>query len=209
MGVKGMTRRLFLKTLGAFAFFGGEKGKAKDEGDFFPLFNGRDLTGFVPFLDPRVKGAEPEKTWRVENGILICRGFPNGYLRTERVFKNFVLRFEYRMLRPGNSGVFLMQLPDRIWPYGVEFQLLYREVGRIFGVSGGRVRGGHVLQKTAKPVGEWNTYEIVHNDGFVATALNGHIVAIGCDARPQKGHLMFQSEGTEIHFRDIRIRELP
>jgi hypothetical protein len=139
--------------------------------------------------------------------MIVCSGRPFGYLRTEREFGNFILRFEYRMVAPGNSGVFLMELPDRIWPKGIEFQLLHTEVGRIFGVAGGKVNATPVLQKPAK-VGEWNTYEIIHYNGFVATCLNGHIVAVGCDAEPRKGHLLFQSEGVEIHWRNIRIREL-
>ncbi|MER3501998.1 MAG: hypothetical protein IMHGJWDQ_000273 [Candidatus Fervidibacter sp.] len=174
----------------------------KEEG-FVPLFNGKDLTGFVPFLP----GGDPAKTWRVENGVLICTGRPNGYLRTEREFGNFILRFEYRMMEPGNSGVFLMNLPDRIWPYGIEFQLLYTEVGRIFGVAGAKVDATPVLQRPSR-LREWNTYEIVHYNGFVATCLNGHVVAVGANAEPRKGHLIFQSEGAEIHFRNIRVREL-
>jgi len=174
----------------------------KEEG-FVPLFNGKDLAGFVPFLP----GGDPAKTWRVENGVLICTGRPNGYLRTEREFGNFILRFEYRMMEPGNSGVFLMNLPDRIWPYGIEFQLLYTEVGRIFGVAGAKVDATPVLQRPSR-LREWNTYEIVHYNGFVATCLNGHVVAVGANAEPRKGHLIFQSEGAEIHFRNIRLREL-
>jgi len=174
----------------------------KEEG-FVPLFNGKDLAGFVPFLP----GGDPAKTWRVENGVLICTGRPNGYLRTEREFGNFILRFEYRMMEPGNSGVFLMNLPDRIWPYGIEFQLLYTEVGRIFGVAGAKVDATPVLQRPSR-LREWNTYEIVHYNGFVATCLNGHVVAVGANAEPRKGHLIFQSEGAEIHFRNIRVREL-
>lgn len=206
-----MTRREALAVMGltgmaglsAWAF----AQEAKDEEGFVPLFNGKDLTGFVPFLDPRATGAEPAKTWQVKDGMIVCSGNPNGYLRTEKEFGNFILRFEYRMMGAGNSGVFLMVLPDQIWPRGIEFQLLHTEVGRIFGVSGGKVNATPVLQKPAK-LKEWNTYEIVHYDGFVATCLNGHIVTVGANAEPRKGHLIFQSEGMEIHWRNIRIREL-
>ncbi len=203
-----MRRRDVLTTLGLTSVAGlatwafAQSEPEKEEG-FVPLFNGKDLTGFVPFLP----GGDPAKTWRVENGVLICTGRPNGYLRTEREFGNFILRFEYRMMEPGNSGVFLMNLPDRIWPYGIEFQLLYTEVGRIFGVAGAKVNATPVLQRPSR-LREWNTYEIVHYNGFVATCLNGHVVAVGANAEPRKGHLIFQSEGAEIHFRNIRLREL-
>lgn len=203
-----MTRRNLLTVLGLTGMAGlstqafAQKAKEKEEG-FVPLFNGKDLTGFVPFLP----SGDPAKTWQVKDGIIICSGHPAGYIRTEKGFTNFILRFEYRMMAEGNSGVFLMVLPDQIWPKGVEFQLLHYEVGRIFGVADGKVDATPVLQKPTK-LKEWNTYEIVQYNGFVATALNGQIVAIGANAEPRKGYLAFQSEGMEIHFRNIRIREL-
>ncbi|MFN4180137.1 MAG: DUF1080 domain-containing protein [Armatimonadota bacterium] len=176
--------------------------KKREEG-FVPLFNGKDLTGFIPFLP----GGDPAKTWQVRDGMIVCSGRPAGYLRTEKEFGNFILRFEYRMMEPGNSGVFLMVLPDQIWPKGIEFQLLFTEVGRIFGVAGGKVDATPVLQRPSR-LKEWNTYEIIHYNGFVATCINGHVVAIGANAEPRKGHLIFQSEGAEIHWRNIRVREL-
>jgi hypothetical protein len=46
------------------------------------LFNGRDLTGWKAYLaDPNAK---MEDVWRVEDGILICKGEPLGYIYTER-----------------------------------------------------------------------------------------------------------------------------
>ncbi|MFA4030024.1 MAG: hypothetical protein GDYSWBUE_001412 [Candidatus Fervidibacterota bacterium] len=200
-----MNRRELLTALafvGAGALVDIAFSQVAEEG-FTPLFNGKDLSGFIPFLP----GGDPQKTWRVEDGIIICTGRPNGYLRTEREFGNFILRFEYRMMEPGNSGVFLMVLPDKIWPQGIEFQLLHTEVGRIFGVSGGKVDATPVLQRPAK-LREWNSYHIINYNGFVATCVNGHVIAIGANAEPRKGYLIFQSEGAEIHWRNIRIREL-
>lgn len=202
-----MRRRAVLQVLGGMGLAGVAATLAQKVGEgeegFVPLFNGKDLSGFVPY----VQGVDPAKVWQVRDGMIVCAGHPHGYLRTEREFGNFILRFEYRMMAPGNSGVFLMELPDRIWPRGIEFQLLHTEVGRIFGVAGGKVNATPVLQRPTK-VGEWNTYEIIHYNGFVATCLNGRIVAVGCEADPRKGHLIFQSEGVEIHWRNLRIREL-
>ncbi|MGQ9728558.1 MAG: 3-keto-disaccharide hydrolase, partial [Candidatus Fervidibacter sp.] len=126
-----MTRReaisvLGLSSVGGLAAWALAQGE-KEEG-FVPIFNGKDLTGFVPFLP----SGDPAKTWQVRDGTIVCSGRPHGYLRTEKEFGNFILRFEYRMMEPGNSGVFLMTLPGTIWPDGVEFQLLFSEVGRRF-----------------------------------------------------------------------------
>ncbi|MDW8107200.1 MAG: DUF1080 domain-containing protein, partial [Armatimonadota bacterium] len=49
------------------------------------LFNGRDLSGWKAYLaDPNAK---MEDVWRVEDGILICKGTPLGYLYTENDYK--------------------------------------------------------------------------------------------------------------------------
>ena len=46
---------------------------------FRDLFNGRDLTGWIP-----PDGSE--KTWSVREGILVCSGRPNGVMRTDRSY---------------------------------------------------------------------------------------------------------------------------
>ena len=178
----------------------------REEG-FVDIFNGQNWDGLERFLDPKADDADKDETWKIDNRTIICSGYPNGYLRTKREYKNFILRFEYRTPAAGNSGVFLMKTPDKIWPRGVEVQLWSREVGTVFGVGGGTVDGGTVLQSPAR-IGEWNRFEIVHHQGFVASVINGHLVAVGTNPEPDQGHLMWQSEGAEIHFRYMRVREL-
>ena len=39
--------------------------------------------------------------------------------------------------------------------------------------------------------------------------VNGEEVSGGSDCNPAEGHLCLEAEGSEIHFRNIRIRELP
>ena len=80
---------------------------------FQPLFNGQDLTGWVPV------NTAPS-TWTVEDGLLICSGKPMGELRTDRMYQNFILELEWRHMVPkGNAGVFVWA--DDITARGVPF----------------------------------------------------------------------------------------
>jgi len=60
-----------------------------------------------------------------------------------------------------------------------------------------------------KPHGEWNTYDVVCVDGTVKLAINGKFVNGIRNSSVKKGYLCLESEGSEIHFRNIRIMELP
>ncbi|MDX1565782.1 MAG: DUF1080 domain-containing protein [Phycisphaeraceae bacterium] len=76
-------------------------GAEPDEGGFRPLFNGKDLSGWVPV------NTAPS-TWSVKDGMIHCTGKPIGELRTERMYQNFILEVEWRHLRPqGNAGIFI------------------------------------------------------------------------------------------------------
>lgn len=46
-------------------------------------------------------------------------------------------------------------------------------------------------------------------DGVVKLAINGKFVNGVSKASVKKGYLCLESEGSEIHFRNIRILELP
>ncbi len=73
--------------------------------DFQPLFNGKDLSGWVNV------NCAPE-TWSVKDGVIQCTGVPTGALRTERQYENFELELEWRHLKPGgNAGIFIWSSP--------------------------------------------------------------------------------------------------
>ena len=71
---------------------------AADIPHYRDLFNGQDLAGWVNV------NTAPD-TWRVQDGLLICRGKPIGVMRTDRQYENFILHSEWMHLEPGgNSG---------------------------------------------------------------------------------------------------------
>lgn len=206
-------------------------GAAQPRADgFVDLFNGKDLTGWI-----NVNTAED--TWKVRDGLLICSGHPIGVMRTARQYENFMLHIEWRHMEPGgNSGVFAWSSarpdPESRLPNGIEIQMLELEWpnlnrrngvtppiayvhGELFGVGGVTVtpdnpRGERSMsiENRCKGKGEWNTYDVVAIDGVMKLAVNGKFVNGISHATQKKGYLCLESEGAEIHFRNIRILEL-
>jgi len=195
------------------------------------LFNGKDLTGWVDV------NTSPE-TWFVKDGLLICRGEPIGVMRSEKQYENFILHIEWRHMEPGgNSGVFVWSegkaAQGKRLPKGMEVQMLELDwihqhprngkpnhigyiSGELFGANGltgepDNPRGSRSMSKElrCKPHGEWNTYDVVCVDGTVKLSINGKFVNGIRNASVKKGYLCLESEGAEIHFRNIRILELP
>ena len=68
---------------------------------FHALFNGRDFTGWRPM-------ANDDHTWSVKDGVIVCSGHPNGLLRTDRQYENFVVQLDWMHIEPGgNSGFYI------------------------------------------------------------------------------------------------------
>lgn len=194
-------------------------------GGSIKLFNGKNLDGWQIFLDPK-KNADPKKIFTVKEGVLVVEGSVNGYVRTKKEYGNYVLTLEWRWgdkaPRGRNSGVFVHVVgPDKIWPKAVEAQLMADHAGDFWLVGNFdlKVEASRRDPKIArhyfrmrdnveKPVGQWNKYEITCRDGEVKLVINGKLVNVGTQAEVTKGDILLQSEGAEIHFRNIELRPL-
>lgn len=65
------------------------------------------------------------------------------------------------------------------------------------------------VNELEKPHGEWNVVELVNRgDGHVWQYVNGKLANEGTDAFPASGKILFQSEGAEVYFRNIKIYPL-
>lgn len=190
--------------------------------DFSPLFDGKSLQGWV-----NVNTAP--STWRAEEGMIRCTGKPIGELRTEKMYRNFILELEWRHLAAGgNAGVFVWAdaLTARGQPFhrGVEVQVLdgqegdwFTSQGDIFPIHGATMiplngRGGDRAFPTearTKASPEWNHYRIECVDGAISLAVNGKVVTQGKDCSPREGYICLESEGSPVDFRNLRIQELP
>lgn len=191
------------------------------EPGFLPLFNGVDLAGWV-----NVNGAA--STWTVRDGMIVCSGVPNGVLRTERQYEDFVLEVEWRHMEPGgNAGIFVwsdaLPAPGQPFTRSVEVQVMdgregegFTSDGDIFPILGARMtpeneRGGQrafPTQKRVLPSPAWNHYRITCENGAISLAVNGEVVTKGLGASPRKGYICLESEGSPVHFRNLRIKEL-
>jgi hypothetical protein len=202
---------------------------ADEDDQWTPLFNGRDMSGWVPL------NVAPD-TFRAQDGMIVSTGFPTGLLRTEKQYENFIIEFEWRHMKSGgNAGLFVWGdgIPAVGSPFarGIEVQILdngfnakgknewYSTHGDVFPVNGstmtvaGRIspngKRSFPMEERSKSSPEWNHYRLEGRDGELRLSVNGKEVTVGKDCSPRKGYLCLESEGSECHFRNIRIRELP
>ncbi|MEQ8838410.1 MAG: SMP-30/gluconolactonase/LRE family protein [Lacipirellulaceae bacterium] len=169
------------------------------------LFHGQDLTGWELTLETPETGV-----FNASEGVIQVAGMPFGYLRTEKAYKDYRLHVEWRYLdtppAPGknrNSGVLLhMTGEDKVWPNFTEAQLRANNAG-FFVFSGDstcteiekateqrKARGNNkkvrVIKRKPnveeKPVGQWNSYDIVCMGDTVTLTVNGKLAnkATGC-----------------------------
>jgi hypothetical protein len=186
----------------------------KEEG-FTPLGNGKDMSPF------KLVGGS-EDTWKVDGNVIKCSGKPAGYFATSQSYKNYSCRFDFKYPRPagleddskfeGNSGYLIHITGDhKIWPKSIEVQGQNKTAGTIFAISGAKAvkakDDSAARKKALKPVGEWNSIEIISKDGALTAILNGTKVCESEAGDVTEGPIGFQSEGAEIHFRNLRIKE--
>jgi hypothetical protein len=193
--------------------------------EWVPLFNGKDLSGWKKFVDPRSK-VDPDQIWSVRNGQIRCEGKVFGYLLTEKEYGDYILRVDWRwgdkVFQSRNSGVFLhVSGPDKIWPKGVEAQLMSGHAGDFWLVDDFKLRvdpsrrdprvGRHYFRMkdhVEKPIGEWNRYEITCKGDTIKLVINGQLVNQASGAEAARGKILLQSEGAEVYFRNIELKHL-
>jgi len=183
------------------------------------LFDGKTFDGWVRVL--RGGKGNVDETWTVKpGGVLACTGRPAGYIRTEKAYKNYHFRMEYRWAgKTGNNGVLVHMVgEDRVWPRSLECQGMYRNQGDFFEIGGfpfnehkaggHRVHGRRVVkygEHNEKEPGEWNVYEVWAVGDTVRPYVNGKLMneASGCEITA--GRICLQSEGAPIEFRNITL----
>ncbi|TKG94242.1 DUF1080 domain-containing protein [Puteibacter caeruleilacunae] len=176
-------------------------------------------------------------TWRMEDDELVCRGEPHGLIRTETKYKNFVIHLEWKHTEMGgNSGLYLWcDFNDKDnWPNAIQAQILEVDYGLKHNITDegeamARVHGeifsigeqtsmvpDNPRGERSKPVenrclkrGNWNTYDIVCVDGVIKLAANGKFVNGVSQSNRKEGYICLESEHAKIHFRNLKIFELP
>jgi len=187
-------------------------------GQFRPLFNGRDLAGWVG----------DTKGYKVEEGRIICK--PGGSMYTAEQFSDFHFKFSFKLTPGANNGLGIRAPLQGDAAYvGMELQILdntadryknlkpYQYHGSIYGVVPAR-RG------FLKPVGQWNHQEVIARGPHIKVILNGTTIVDAdineasrdgtMDRRDhpglkrRKGHIGFLGHGSVVEFRNIELMVL-
>ena len=211
--------------------------RQETEPGFTSLFNGKDFTGWV--YGRRANGAENKsgKGYQIENGVLYSTKEDGGNLYTEKEYADFVFRFEFRLTPNANNGIGIRAPLEGDAAYvGMEIQVLDDGGSMYTKLEPGQYHGSIYKVVPAKrgfqkPVGEWNTEEIVANGRRITITLNGTVIVdanlddVKDEAvlkehrdltKPEgargiantKGHIGFLGHGAHVEFRNIRIKEL-
>ncbi|MGC1276223.1 MAG: DUF1080 domain-containing protein [Planctomycetaceae bacterium] len=156
------------------------------------------------------------------DGVISFKGNVRNYAYTQRPYKNFTLRLDVRWPnaaelpeedRPNaNTGVLVFITGEhKIWPKCLEVQGKWSELCHIKSNAKDvtvTVRDDEdARQQARKPVGEWNSVEIVAKDGALTSTLNGTKIAESDPTELAEGPIGFQAERYDVEFRNVRIRE--
>lgn len=195
-----LTTLVCLCSFFSIANAGGKKG-------YKELFNGKDMSGWKFVLQ---KDSNPAETFTVKDGMIVVSGRPNGYFYTDKSFKNYELMFDWKFTKVGNSGLLVHIAKHGVWPKSVEVQGHQNSHGHIFAIRGakGSFKTDKKAQKKAiKGPGNWNTTKVVSKNGMLTSYVNGVQVSTG-KADLTEGPFGFQSEGTQLFFKNIKIKVL-
>jgi hypothetical protein len=167
------------------------------------------------------------------NFVLLATGKPSGILRSDRMYENFMVEFEWKIVEEQAAASLLIwadALPaiGAPQPRGIEIEICDRGNSDQFTSHGDivpshgaefapdprfRLAGKRSMPKESdfhvRRRGEWNHYRITAVDGSVTLEVNGHRVSGGLKCTPSKGYLCVVSKHGEVQFRNPRIWELP
>ncbi len=196
---------------------------AADEAGFVAIFNGKNLDGWK-----LIGGKGPGYVVNAD-GTLECPPGGGGNLLTEKEYSDFALRFEFKLTKGANNGVGIRApFKGDVAYSGIEIQILDDEDeqykswlkpeqhhGSVYGMI--PARSGF-----RKPVGEWNSEEIMVQGRHIKITLNGVILldtSLDIVREPEllekhpgytraSGHVGFLGHDSQLWFRNIRIKEL-
>ena len=216
-------RNIYIKELPRVKPFALSK-KEKKEG-FKILFDGTNMYNWQGNT----------RDYITENGNLAVRPKPGkstlgNNLYTKEQYSDFIFRFEFQLSPGANNGLGIRAPLSGDAAYeGMELQILdndapiykalkvYQYHGSIYGTIAAK-RG------SLKPLGEWNYQEVIVQGPKIKVILNGDVIldADISEARKngaadgqkhpglmrESGHIGFLGHGSELQFRNIRIKDL-
>lgn len=174
-----------------------------DPGDFTPIFNGQDLSGWH-----QRGGGE----WVVEDGVLVGRNGP-GHLFSDQRWGDLEFRAFVKVSERGNSGMYLRTVPrpenPDTWPLGYECQVDNHDPRNFTGCVYDRAWPEGVDAPITRD-GAWFDYRVRAVGNRIQTWINGvPMVDANLDDFAE-GHMALQTHhaGNEIMYKDIQVRVL-
>jgi hypothetical protein len=182
-----------------------------------------DPDGFAAFeLVTTPAAVMPDVLAPAADGVVGVSGKPPGYLATRATYTNYRLHAEWRWSgQPGNAGVLLHiegGPKDGVWPRSVQVQTKHGFAGDILPMAGASFAEplttapgaypaikGHSGADSERPVGEWNSMDVVSRDGTIEVSINGVAQNRVSGAAPRSGRIGFQLEGTPYELRNVTV----
>lgn len=196
--------------------------QAETERGFIRLFDGKTFNGWK-LVNQNGSG------YGITNGILFCPRGGGGNLFTEKEYEDFIFRFEFRLEDGSNNGIGIRAPQEGDAAYmGMEIQVL-DDTTKKYGPLRPEQMHGSIYNVIAakpgsqKPLGEWNTEEIVVKGRHIKVVVNGKTI-VDADLNKvanaeilqrhpgllrSRGHIGFLGHTEYAEFRNIRIKEIP
>ncbi|MEO8562174.1 MAG: DUF1080 domain-containing protein [bacterium] len=115
------------------------------------LFDGNSLDAFDVYVRDKPLNVDPDRVFRVENGVVHVSGTEHGYFITKRSFRDYRLHAEFkwgegtfggRAGKSRDSGIlYHTQGPDKVWPRSLELQIQEGATGDFWMTDGAAVTG--------------------------------------------------------------------
>ncbi len=202
-----------------------------DDPDFVRLFNGRTFEGwkFLVGLScaPPPDGCgrtTPGTAFTIRNGVIQGSGREHGFMYTTGKYKDFTLRLDYLAEKPAdwdaddvyyyaNTGYHLFLLDENlfVWPKSLTLAGEQRDLLKPIPLGGSKMRAStwdnEARLRVVRPLGEWNTVEIVSSDANIKAYLNDTLISTVTQHEfTQPGYIGLQMQGFASRWRNIRIR---
>ncbi len=182
----------------------------RNEG-FIALFDGKTLNGWFS----RTPGIQ---SFAAKDGCIEWVRGGAGAIMTRDRYDNFILRFDWKIKKDGNSGVWCRAPRDsRASKMGFEFQML----GDSYIKAPTDTSTGSIYEVLApkcianKPEGEWNTTELVLDGSHYKATLNGKVVQEldfskhdVMKERLKKGFICLTDHNCWVSYRNLRLKKL-
>jgi len=194
-----------------------------DAEEWIVLYDGKSTRHWMT-----ADGGQPSDNWVFRGKTILCKGKKGENLWTRGRFGDFLLELDFNT--QGNSGVFVRtDRPTDAVQTGLEIQIDV-PAARPTRYTCGAIYDAQAPSREMCRLGQWNRLQVEAHDNRIAVVLNG-VQIIDIDLNRWKesyrnpdgsknkfstplrffkreGHIVLQSHGAGVAFRNVRIKQL-